>query len=632
MFAKLAGAITLLAFHSGCNNATTDTTQVAAPATPDATASGNAAVPEPSRIEPAGGTPSPTTKPSADSSGPLSAGEIFDRAASGVVRVEAMTDGGKAINFGSGFIVDAKGWVATNWHVISAASRAKLHLRGGKELEVAGILAHDEGHDLAIVAVKSPPDSLMPMSLATAEPKQGDAVWAIGHPKGFNFTITEGIVSGVRKSSELPAEFISLAGADPDATWIQTSAPIASGSSGGPLLDDHGNVLGINTWVAGGDGLGFAVHARHLHALLASANGELASLPGGLPVAEMENPFVEFDPRIQDMMGEFQQAAQQHQISMFQAQQAGDRASFDKLMKEAPASKYAERFYELAVANRNTKLGLQALWLCCQLIDPSGDAPHLKQATERLLEDHANDRGLHHGLPNICQSGHPELVGFLRQLVARSERPTTQGVASFFLANLLLAHDKQGDSNAEVTDVLNRCVREWGEQKLGAHSLKDVVEPLLFRVEHLSVGVQAVDITGTDGAGEPMKLSDFAGKAVMLDFFGDWCPHCVAMYPHERELVEKYADKPFALLGVNNDTPDTLRQITASKKVTWRCWADGRDGPIVPQWQISGFPTVYLIDHTGKIRHVISGRPDPETLDAEIEKLVQEAIAAKGQQ
>ncbi len=81
---------------------------------------------------------------------------------------------------------------------------------------------------------------------------------------------------------------------------------------------------------------------------------------------------------------------------------------------------------------------------------------------------------------------------------------------------------------------------------------------------------------GSDVDGKSFKLSDYSGKVVILDFFADWCPYCVRMYPEEREPAEKMADKPFAMLGVNCDSPDTLRQILADKKVTWRCWSDGK--------------------------------------------------------
>lgn len=78
------------------------------------------------------------------------------------------------------------------------------------------------------------------------------------------------------------------------------------------------------------------------------------------------------------------------------------------------------------------------------------------------------------------------------------------------------------------------------------------------------------------------------------------------MYPHERSLVKKLADKPFALIGVNSDDDlEEVRQIVKEKDITWRSFwngEDGTDGPISTQWNVSGWPTIYVLDAEGKIR------------------------------
>jgi hypothetical protein len=77
------------------------------------------------------------------------------------------------------------------------------------------------------------------------------------------------------------------------------------------------------------------------------------------------------------------------------------------------------------------------------------------------------------------------------------------------------------------------------------------------------------------------------------------------MYPHERSLVEKLKDKPFALLGVNSDPKDRLRAAMESEHITWRSWWDGGSpgGPIAQRWNVHGWPTIYVIDKRGVIRH-----------------------------
>jgi cytochrome oxidase Cu insertion factor (SCO1/SenC/PrrC family) len=97
------------------------------------------------------------------------------------------------------------------------------------------------------------------------------------------------------------------------------------------------------------------------------------------------------------------------------------------------------------------------------------------------------------------------------------------------------------------------------------------------------------------------------------------------MYPHERKMVEEYAGKPFAILGVNTDSSDTLSQIVQDKKVTWRCWADGRNGPISQAWQIESYPALFLLDHEGVIRKTYAGRPNEDDLTKDIKDLIEKA-------
>jgi hypothetical protein len=101
------------------------------------------------------------------------------------------------------------------------------------------------------------------------------------------------------------------------------------------------------------------------------------------------------------------------------------------------------------------------------------------------------------------------------------------------------------------------------------------------------------------------------------------------MYPHERSLVKKMEGKPFVLLGVNSDRDkDKLKQRMKEEKITWRSWWDGGDtnGPIANQFNVQGWPTLYILDHRGIIRHKYLGFPGAETFDKAIDALVATAI------
>ena len=122
---------------------------------------------------------------------------------------------------------------------------------------------------------------------------------------------------------------------------------------------------------------------------------------------------------------------------------------------------------------------------------------------------------------------------------------------------------------------------------------------------HLTVGSEAPEITGKDMSGNTLSLKRRRGKVVVLSFFGDWCAVCKSLYPEEREFVAAMKDEPFIMLGVVSDSdPALIRDRMTAGEVTWNSWFDGgTDGPIDKTWNIKGWPTLYVIDAKGIIRH-----------------------------
>jgi len=98
----------------------------------------------------------------------------------------------------------------------------------------------------------------------------------------------------------------------------------------------------------------------------------------------------------------------------------------------------------------------------------------------------------------------------------------------------------------------------------------------------------------------------------------------VAMYPHERSLVKRLADKPFALVGVNSDrNRDDLKKVMEKENITWRSWWDGgsTNGPIAKKWNVHGWPTIYVLDHKGVIRFK---NVREKAMDKAVDQLVKE--------
>jgi S1-C subfamily serine protease len=154
---------------------------------------------------------------------------------------------------GSGFIFDKEGHILTNYHVIADAREVWVTMHDRKKLR-ASIVGTDRAHDLAVLQVKAA--EIHPMTLGDSGNLQvGQKVYAIGNPFGLNGTLTRGIVSSIRSVQEPDGMVIDEA--------IQTDAAINPGNSGGPLLNWHGEVIGINTMIASqvgqSAGIGFAI-------------------------------------------------------------------------------------------------------------------------------------------------------------------------------------------------------------------------------------------------------------------------------------------------------------------------------------------------------------------------------------
>ena len=165
----------------------------------------------------------------------------------------------KARSLGSGFIIDPKGYVVTNNHVVEGADKIKIILVGGKEYQ-ATVKGRDPKTDLALIQIVNPPADLPFLKLGDSDAMQvGDWVLAVGNPFGLGHTVTQGIISAKGR----------VIGAGPYDNFLQTDASINPGNSGGPLLSLKGEVIGINTAIlASGQGIGFATPSNIANSII----------------------------------------------------------------------------------------------------------------------------------------------------------------------------------------------------------------------------------------------------------------------------------------------------------------------------------------------------------------------------
>lgn len=190
----------------------------------------------------------------------VSSERLIARVMKSVVTITTTGRDGQSLGVGTGFVIDPKGWIATNFHVIGEGRPMTVKLPSGDRLPVTAVHASDRVGDLAILKVDLEERPVPPLTLSEEElPPPGRRVFAVGNPLGLENSVVEGIVSAVRR-----VEGKSL---------IQLAMPIEPGNSGGPVIDAQGRVLGIvNMKSAVDDNLGFAIPVSRLQTLLRNPN------------------------------------------------------------------------------------------------------------------------------------------------------------------------------------------------------------------------------------------------------------------------------------------------------------------------------------------------------------------------
>ncbi len=171
---------------------------------------------------------------------------------------------GKIRSQGTGFFIDKGGDVITNYHVFHEASRSEIKTLDGRGYSIKGIVTEDQEGDLTRVSVDIPEERVRPLPISPAPPEVGEKIIVIGTPLGLDQTVSDGIVSAIR---EIPG-FGKI---------MQMTAPISPGSSGSPVLNMKGEVVGVATFlILAGQNLNFAVPADRISTMSAGQGRSLA--------------------------------------------------------------------------------------------------------------------------------------------------------------------------------------------------------------------------------------------------------------------------------------------------------------------------------------------------------------------
>lgn len=191
--------------------------------------------------------------------------ELVRRIKPSAVAVETFDARGEKLSRGSGFFVE-NDRIVTNRHVLEGAHRAEVHSSTGTVFPVKGVLAVDAEGDLALLKIDPPATPIRPLPLDKTSPQEGESIVVIGNPLGLEGSVTNGIVSAVR---DIPT-FGRI---------IQITAPISSGSSGSPVVNMQGQVIGIATLqITGGQSVNFAIPSERISQLQIASMMTLSDL------------------------------------------------------------------------------------------------------------------------------------------------------------------------------------------------------------------------------------------------------------------------------------------------------------------------------------------------------------------
>jgi thiol-disulfide isomerase/thioredoxin len=261
--------------------------------------------------------------------------------------------------------------------------------------------------------------------------------------------------------------------------------------------------------------------------------------------------------------------------------------------------------------------------------DDQDPAPTFVQAADVLASRFATS-------PDICnfceilesRSWAQPFERHLRTILRSNQHRAVRCAAAFALPAVIQL--PQGKRQVEAAKLYEQFLNDFdGEFEYSFQSIeKDwrlVASRELNRLKVVPMGGKAPEILGIDLDGQPLALSDYRGKVVLLSFWATWCAPCLELIPHEREMAERYAGDSFAIVGINGDSDVKQAQMAVAKNdITWKSLRDEREGErkISERWSIHGWPTLCLIDQEGVIRRRWSRYLSVAEIDVAIAQLI----------
>jgi peroxiredoxin len=330
--------------------------------------------------------------------------------------------------------------------------------------------------------------------------------------------------------------------------------------------------------------------------------------------------------RAQDSAGDAVQA-------LLDEYQSRERAYYDAARRTAtkpdyrqhPAREYLPRFKELAEKYAGQTAALPALgWILDQASRPSIENPKAE------THNHAGQPEIAATLEKVDRTawyaGREATYDLYDAVIAQNPDRAVCAQAAFQKAAFAAREAEQADdpkaARQQALKMLRDVKKTYKDTKYGSE-----VDGWIFELQKLQVGMKAPDLVGVDLGGKAVRLSDYAGHVVVIDF---WYSNgvCLQDLPRERDLLAMFGEQKFTIVGINTDLDRKRAETSMSeKKVTWPTIYDGFHGPLAKEWNVHGTPTRYVLDPHGTIRYRGS---DISKLEATVRELMKKMPAPKG--
>lgn len=392
-----------------------------------------------------------------------------------------------------------------------------------------------------------------------------------------------------------------------------------------------------------------ALSAAFAVCFLFAASGVCVLSRAAEPAADVNQA----EPRYAEIAAAWVAAREKYLSAYVQAKTPRERSALAQLAPDYRV--YSQQMLDLAESQPESQDARDAsLWLVELAAQTSREDRQANSFESRavmlLLAHHCDD-------PEVARRGlewhyrpSRQREALLSSIVKKARTFETQGLARFALAQYLLNKATLAESASRLNDeeetgsrgdgeywnylescnvdatrrqaetLLEETIAEFGKipfvraseglkqlDQRRARSLAQTAEALLDETRNLAVGKLAPEIEGVGIDGQTRKLSGFRGKIVVLVFWASWCGPCLDEIPFERELAERFKDRPFAILGINCDQDlNAARKAVETEQVSWPNWSDpftdAGPGPISERFHIHGFPSTFVLDGAGIIR------------------------------